>query len=564
VPKCAYRLLDLLVLHAARLGYHCGGALGADISSGQGVSGGKCGVADHVAWIGASCGDKDRLSNNCRSWKAAFWQCFHRRQSGSQFDSCLVLGGKLRIIGRGGCTCGGAVRLVPGICICLQVVLCGTGPSVSDTAKERCAGDYWVCEAALALTQMSCGKKEDGDLSMKIIYVISAFESANTGAGGHYYSLQTIAEAFKEYTPSADVSILSFGDFFPLALESSPIPVEHIDVRLGGIPSLFDALQRIASSGVTHLHAFDRKAFFFARVIGILSASKIYLTKPGGPNPKFYFPVCEDLFLFSRENLEYFTGHGRFNRCRKHLLPNRVKPPKLNDPRVGELSSRLKARNFIILRIARIGEYYLESIRQTVNLAQALREMGQPATALLIGYIQSENTLSQIKEMLHQDDVVITDKYFAQQASGLIPVANAVVGTGRSLMEAALCDRLVLCPIVGSGLPLLVRRQNVQELMSTNFSERSVMPRMRDDALAMLRQCMSDQGKLTELLDETRLFAAEYFNVADAMPMYERIYSSKQRLKGLRLDDIILLCGVVLSTLTGIYNRLRTKIFARP
>ena len=61
-------------------------------------------------------------------------------------------------------------------------------------------------------------------------------------------------------------------------------------------------------------------------------------------------------------------------------------------------------------------------------------------------------------------------------ASELIGLADAVVGTGRTLVEAALCKKVLFVPIAGAELPTLVTPENWQQLAFYNFSERSKLP----------------------------------------------------------------------------------------
>ena len=383
--------------------------------------------------------------------------------------------------------------------------------------------------------------------------MISCFSATNTGNGGHYHSVKMVAHAYKKKYPQSDVRIISVGNFPPPALYQTHVPCEHVHV---GIRELWQPgawMSRLCDAPPTHVHAFDRKAFFFAALLARKFGANLYLTKPGGPNPGFYFPFCEDLFVFSKENEEWFRARKKFARCRIHFLPNRTTHVPADMARIDDMRQRYDLSGFVVLRIGRISPYYWRTAQQTLHLADVLRSRGMPAKAVFIGVVESNAALQKILESKHSTYVVVTDPVFTRNAAELLPIADVVVGTGRSAMEAAIAGKPVVCPTQDFDLPVLLTKQTVAQLMRANFSERSSIadPEFGEGSAAPERliSLLSDTQRLTEVRSETAAIAAEFFDIDKAIARYSEVYSRRQGGQLSVAERVVLWCGVAVACL---------------
>jgi len=124
----------------------------------------------------------------------------------------------------------------------------------------------------------------------------------------------------------------------------------------------------------------------------------------------------------------------------------------------------------------------------------------------------------------------------------MLPLADAVVGTGRGLMEAASFGKVLMTPWAGGPHPALVTRNNFQEFMNTNFS-----PRNRADGLnpatnfEMIRTALSEAIYRDEQQRFSRWLFEKHFDVRAAVPAllsiyWEAVHSRESRQLSDRLD----------------------------
>ena len=306
---------------------------------------------------------------------------------------------------------------------------------------------------------------------MKFIFVITCYEGVNTGKGGHYYSARTLAETLAD-----SFELLAVGHFFPSAWRGAAIPVRFVEAR-SLVAAARECLRVGLESGPTHVHCFDVKAYFFGQIIGMRSPVQVsyYLTKPGGADPGVLYPSPPNLVCFSQENFAAVRRRFWVKSERVHLIPQRVAAPAQNRGRVDDLS-RFTSGRVVVLRIGRIGRYYRLSLKQTLGLVRSLRDEGMDAVAVIIGVVEDEAIRAEVASELAAGDLLLTEDKYTMAASELIGLADAVVGTGRTLVEAALCKKVLFVPIAGAELPTLVTPENWQQLAFYNFSERSKLP----------------------------------------------------------------------------------------
>lgn len=359
---------------------------------------------------------------------------------------------------------------------------------------------------------------------MRILYLISAISTDNTGRGGHYESLKTIAGAISKKNPN--ILVVCMGDIYPPTFKITNIPFIFADVRSVGVFGMFQKIDKIINNFSPEIiHSFDNKSYFIARFFSLIKGTRLVLTKPGGPNPKHFFPYCDDLIVFSRENEIFFKKKNILSGAQIHFLPNRVGDLWIDNVRINELKKRYAVSGTVVLRIARISKKYHESIIQTINLSRRLRDDGFNVTCIILGYVQDIAVLEELKSRYGNNFIVVTDDYFTTKASELLTIADIVVGSGRGVMEAALMDRLVFSTVANSEYPVFIDDKTFENLFDNNFSPRSkaqqaVIENSLVSATNLLRA--GKKGNIKKI-------ANKYFDVGFVLDKYYYIYSESKR-----------------------------------
>lgn len=359
----------------------------------------------------------------------------------------------------------------------------------------------------------------------RVLYIMTALEESG---GGHFYSMKSTAEAVMQST-TAQVAILQIGVVKVNVFRDATVPI--FTVLLEGVKFQKYFHEILAASdkfAPTHVHAFDNRSYYFARILARIYRAKAFLTRPGGPNPAGYFPYFDDLFVYSRESLDFFKN--RYPLRRIHLLPQRIAPVAPDNNRANRLVSKYGMTSRILLRVCRIGPYYQRILLQTLNLARMLRQRGASVQAVILGYVENEETLRLLKANADPADRIITDPEFTHNASALVHIAEWVVGTGRSLMEAASAGCIVLTPVRGVDIPIMVDDDNYEALAVTNFSERN---RLRNiDASHEFEKILAtfaDPNKKSAARNFVVNRLSKKFDINHAVPRICQVYNLEQK-----------------------------------
>jgi len=375
---------------------------------------------------------------------------------------------------------------------------------------------------------------------VKVVLLISAISSDNTGMGGHYYSVRSIAKALR--LKGVEAHILVLGDMFPKAYDDIRNDVSFVKYKPFRYFSYFSRISEcLKDIGPDVIHSFDNKSFFVARLMSLLHGYRLVLTKPGGPNPTTFFPYCKDLILFSSENETYFRGRRKFHNSRICHIPNRVEAFDSDWTRIAKLKADIPSDQRVILRIGRIGEAYAAVIRQTGNLVRYLKNNGIAVTGLVVGVAQDETLLSDLKVEYSDELVIKTDDEFTKNAAELIEVSDVVVGTGRSLMEAACKSRVLMTTISGSEYPVLVGEDNFLDLMATNFSPRNNLIGYDENKnLSAIVDLFANETNFHEAQLYSERVSSEYFDLSSAMKRYMAVYSNAETESVRNMYDVLL------------------------
>lgn len=349
---------------------------------------------------------------------------------------------------------------------------------------------------------------------MKILYLISVIGHGN---GGHFYSLDQISSSISK---SADVAIVSIGKRKSNIISNNNFFLEHIYFSgINIIKYYYNILRLIKKFNPEVIHCFDEHSYNLIKLINYKKA-KIVLTKCGGPNPIRY-PKSENLIVFSEENFNWFKSNKNFSSANINFIPNRIL--KLNILKKSNYPEK-KENLFSIVRITRIGHAYKNSIMLSINL---IKELNKELNVVLyiIGVIQDRDVYDEIRlEVKDLPVVIITEAEFIYEASKMLYLADAVIATGRGLMEASSLGLPILTPAKDRSYPVLVTETNFNSLFGTNFSQRNISITDDNFELDNIKKMIND----SELYIKHSLFSKKmfelYFNVESVIEKYLNLY----------------------------------------
>ena len=307
---------------------------------------------------------------------------------------------------------------------------------------------------------------------MKIAFVISCINSKSNGSGGHYYSLlETVFQVSNKY----ETLIVSIGNVKPKVLDSYNGKLYVLKLNKNINRPLRDLSKIVKKEEVDVLHAFDDLAFFWSRTVSYQEKIKSCLTKCGGRNPKFYYPTSNTLVNFSQENYSYFKNKKKFASSELFFVPNRLRAFDSDKKRILSLYEELPVNmqnSFKFLRISRLGKYYQKSAEQLIRLVKKLRSENINACAIFVGKIESIEVYEELKAIGQGCVFFFTSDEYTIDAKKLIDVSDAVLGTGRSFMEASSEGKILFSPSLDAEVPVLISKDNFAEAFFFNFSER--------------------------------------------------------------------------------------------
>ena len=377
---------------------------------------------------------------------------------------------------------------------------------------------------------------------MRVLYLIS---SQDMGVGGHFWSMRTLVEAIAGYV---DCAVVNVGRSTAAALDGLEVPRSDVLWRPPWVAAPLGRVDKIVERFKPDvLHAFDRRSLMFARPISLRRRIPVLLTKCGGPNPPGYFPRLHDLALFSQENYDFFSADRRFRGTRLHLIPNRVSEIAQDPDKIALLREGLPPGAVVFLRIARMVPEHESSSLQTLALVNALRRRGAPAVFVQVGMARDAGTLARLEAAAGPEDRLFTQREMVSRASALIDGADWVVGTGRSLMEAASRGKPLLVPLADAPQPALLGPNNFDRLFGSNFSARSRVPGFRlDENLNSILEAMDSKERLDEIGRFSRRMFEEHFSIATVVPRYLALYDAVGSQARQRLFDTALETGRIL------------------
>lgn len=305
---------------------------------------------------------------------------------------------------------------------------------------------------------------------MKVLFVTSV---QSHGSGGHFHSLNAISIV---QSKKHEISIITIGRGQSEVLINNPFYLKHIEFYGWNLLSfrlkLTDVIQSVSPDVI---HFFDIGSYNVLSVLHVFGTKKIVVNKCGGPNPT-RFPFVKNLIVFSEENYKWFSENKNFTNSNVYLIPNRVGRSVIQDE--GTFHITKDSSVFNIVRICRIGQTYKKSIFDSLQLLNFYITNGIENVKLhIFGVVEDATVLESIElHVLCKAGFVsvYTDSESTFNAARHLHLADAVVGTGRGLMEAAALGIPIFSIDANSNFPVLLFGKPFFSAFNTNFSERNV------------------------------------------------------------------------------------------
>lgn len=370
---------------------------------------------------------------------------------------------------------------------------------------------------------------------MKIVFIIS---NLGEGRGGHYHSLDHIS---RELSKIHNCKIVSIGSGSSPVLFNNPFFYRNIELKRKNFFSFLNEYKEIIQNESPDIiHFFDVFAYNVLRFALNSKKQKICITKCGGPNPKL-FPYIANIVLFSVENYKWFNRRKKYSKSNIKFIPNRVGALRINH----NLNPIEKVNDdFNFVRVCRISETYAKSIEDSINLIDYLRENGYFHVKLfIIGQIVSSDIYNQLKtkiegkiEYIH----LVTSSELTKEASQMLYLADAVLGTGRGVMEASSLKIPLLTFNSKDTFPILIDSLNFNDLFMTNFSERGTSESFnKQDNLLKIRKMIDNKDYYKELSYFSEAIFNKYFSINIVNDLYNSFYNKALMVRKKSFFDII-------------------------
>lgn len=368
---------------------------------------------------------------------------------------------------------------------------------------------------------------------LKVCYIISVLKNS-TGKGGHFHSLKTLVD---EIQNEITVSVIVIGTRMPEILESLNLEVVYVSTKWN-VYAIFDVLkvQKIIKKiDPDVIHAYDRSSLNIINVLNLLYKKHVVFTKCGGENPLkrlFPHPYSKTVICFSEENLNYYEDNYIFRGAKFFYIPNRSKKIFAEKSAIGKMINVI-GEGTVFLRIGRFSTFHKKSFEQTIALFKELSSheeipLSTPIKLVLIGAIESENVFIDLKRSCVGYDVFFfTKDEYTVEASRLINVGSFVIGTGRSLMEAAAMGKVLLSPIKNGKFPVLIDEMSFKECFRTNFSARNVVLSYdeKENINKIVKAIQNKEYKKSLEIFSYKMFA-DHFDIKKSVERHLHIYDS--------------------------------------
>jgi glycosyltransferase involved in cell wall biosynthesis len=370
---------------------------------------------------------------------------------------------------------------------------------------------------------------------MKVMYAI--FVSSG-GRGGHFHSLNHISREISK-SQEVDAEIITIGAETSEVLIHNPLFNEHLDFSRANYLRFYSSFRKLLKKrNPDIIHFFDAHSFNVYMPFFYFSKRKVVVNRCGGPNPTMY-PVIPNLILFSKENKDWFHSKVQYDHTKMDLIPNRVSKIQVQKYEAFQKDSTL----FNVVRICRIGKTYYHSIENGINLLKGLkRDYNINSKLYVIGKVVEQDEFEKLQELAkgHNVEFLVEDEY-TNNASKMLYLADMVIGTGRSAMEAFSVGKPVSVPSKKFLYPILVNRQNFKLFFDKNFTHRADFNSLTNDELIQdICQLVKDENRYRRYADFSVQMFQQHFDIQKVSERYISFYNELSihqfSLKSLRIN----------------------------
>ncbi len=169
---------------------------------------------------------------------------------------------------------------------------------------------------------------------------------------------------------------------------------------------------------------------------------------------------------------------------------------------------------------------YKKSIEDSIRLIEYLTNQNLNVHLYIIGTIEDK----EISELLNNKIAglpvtMINDDKYTKKASEMLYLADAVIATGRGIMEATLLGKPILTPAKNSNLPILINEYNFEIFFNTNFSERNMASDkcLETNKTAILK-LIQEKEYFGLMADFSKSSFEKHFNTNSGIPRYLDFY----------------------------------------
>lgn len=362
---------------------------------------------------------------------------------------------------------------------------------------------------------------------MKILFLVS---SLGHGRGGHIHSLNHIAGEIGKYQT---IEIVSFGKDLNPVLSNNAFYKGSIDISKGYFKINSQLRNKLKEFKPDIIHCFDDTVLPLILGFPVIWKYRVVWTRCGGQNPNFKRNLkAHHMICFSKENHDWYSNNKHFRNSNIYLVPNRVKKIKLPTSHNHPFKKDILKFNFV--RIARIGKSYEEGFWKILNLIERLKD-DYPINLYIIGVIEKEDLYEELTKYILKKELpvqFITDDIYTKNAVNLLGLADCVIGTGRSLMEATSLALPVMAFAKNYETPVLVTKNNIDFFADYNFSERTLInTHIRTHANNTLIEIIKDLSKKIELGNEMYKLYKIKFDVSIAVERYKEVYTCSLKVR---------------------------------
>ncbi len=383
---------------------------------------------------------------------------------------------------------------------------------------------------------------------MKVLFFIFVSEG---GRGGHYHSLNHITRTLG--TTDCKIDILTIGNQTSEIIAENPHFRKHLYFNRDNFINFFKQLYlEIQNNKPDILHFFDTQSYSLCFPLTFFFDSKVVLTKCGGANSPKLYPIVPNLILFTEENRKWFVSKNQYKNTRIEVIPNRVNVLKIEKNE----DYQKDPEYFSFVRICRIGKEYCNSILNGINLVKELNQSSDFKTKLyVIGKVTDDEIYSILLEAAKGYDIeFITDNRIALEASRMLYLADAVIGTGRSALEALSLGLPLLVPSGQINFPILFDENNRIEIMQKNFTERAEFGKLSHlDELKKIELLITDNKYYSTMLNYSKAIFNEFYDVHGIKSNYINFYKNANFTK-LTFEGLLVNIKSTLSTIVTMFK----------